>query len=179
MWVNQTCGGTIDITWQENSTGGWVTRQTNNSVPADTSHNWTFAQASSYSTKYWWRVYANASGCNVSATYHFTTVSNNVPVVSNPYPSNESTDVGLVVSIGVTVADADGHSMNITWCTNASGGWQQIGLNHTNIQGGTYYKIDAVNFEKYNTTYWWSVNVTDGFDWTNRTYSFTAEDEPD
>jgi len=71
--INDTNGDTMTLFWYENSTGSWVLRQTDSSC-ANGTYRWTFTQASSYNTKYWWKVYANNSINDVSAIYHFTTV---------------------------------------------------------------------------------------------------------
>jgi len=41
------------------------------------------------------------------------------------------------------------------------------------LSNNTYY-MDSLNFSTTNTTYYWSVNATDGSLWTNSTYSFTT-----
>jgi len=66
--------------------------------------------------------------------------------------------------------------MNITFRTNASGSWQNIG-NNESIYNGTYSQTPS-NMDSYETTYFWSVNVSDGILWTNATYYFTTSSEP-
>jgi hypothetical protein len=62
--------------------------------------------------------------------------------------------------------------MNVTFRTNATGTWANIGSNNS-IYNGTYSQTNS-SMNNYNTTYWWSVNVTDGTLWTNVTYNFTT-----
>lgn len=68
-------GDNLTIYWYENSTGSWVLRNTDTNITANSTVYWTYSQASSYSTKYFWRVIVNDSTVNVSATYYFTTES--------------------------------------------------------------------------------------------------------
>lgn len=94
------------------------------------------------------------------------------PTFSNPYPANGVTDVELTPSLHVTVNDPEGDTMNITFRTNATGTWSDIGSNNS-VGNGTYYQT-SLNMNSYSTKYWWSVNCTDGNSWTNETYYFTA-----
>ena len=52
---------------------------------------------------------------------------------------------------------------------NESLGWQ---INGT---FGLWGNLSKLPFDDYNTTYWWSVNVTDNTTWTNTSYEFTTE----
>lgn len=59
IWVqiNTTSGFSSDVYFLSNcSTGVWTVYQKNTSVSTNTSLNWTFDEASSVSTNYWWRV---------------------------------------------------------------------------------------------------------------------------
>ena len=70
--VNDADGDTMNVTFASNYSGSWVNYQTNSSVGNGT-YRWDFTGASSYSTKYWWKVYANDGTDNSSEVYHFTT----------------------------------------------------------------------------------------------------------
>ena len=59
--------------WYENSTESWILRQTNNSVEANSTVNWTFNQANAYGTTYWWRIAINDSIDNDTFWFYFTT----------------------------------------------------------------------------------------------------------
>lgn len=94
---------------------------------------------------------------------------------SNSYPVNSATDVELTPTLHVTVNDAEGDTMNITFRTNATGAWGDIGSNNS-MSNGTYYQTNS-SMNSYSTKYWWSVNCTDsggGNSWTNTTYNFTT-----
>jgi predicted glutamine amidotransferase len=98
------------------------------------------------------------------------------PVISNPYPPDGATGTELNPTLSVTVTDYQADLMTVIFRTNASGTWQTIGTYH-DVTDGTYTQTTA-NMDKYDTTYYWSVHVTDGTHWTNRTYSFTTKPIP-
>jgi len=97
--------------------------------------------------------------------------------LSDESPSDESTDLNPGdITLGITVSDVEDDTMNITFRTNASGNWQDIGINSSQ-QNGDYYQ--TYSFNDYITDYWWSVNVTDltGLSsWANGTYHFTTRE---
>jgi len=99
------------------------------------------------------------------------------PDITFPYPVNSSIGIYPVVTIGITIGDKDNEIMNIIWYTNLTGNWVQIGENHTDKTNGSYYKIVS-NFELYNTTYYWMVNVTKVGGSTSRIYHLTTAIEP-
>ena len=66
-------GDNLTIYWYENSTGSWILRRTEDNVSANSTVYWTYTQASSYVTTYYWRVVVNDSTVNTSANYYFTT----------------------------------------------------------------------------------------------------------
>ncbi len=104
-----------------------------------------------------------------------------VPILSNPIPTNGSTDVSVPPnSFNITVSDPNGDNMNITWRTNESGNW--VTFNVTNGGGsgvgdGTYNATNTSWVKQNSTKYWWSVNVSDGKGWTNETYNFITRPE--
>ena len=101
---------------------------------------------------------------------------NNAPTQSNPGPANESKGQSVTPFLNVTCTDADGDTMNATWWSNSSGLWVQFASNETSFASGTNINQTNSNFSEYNTTYWWSVNLTDGEGgWNNETYHFTTE----
>lgn len=106
-----------------------------------------------------------------------TTNSNNLPVLSSESPSNRSISLILNSSLYVTVSDSDLDLMNVTFLINVSSSWTLIGYNDSSSDG-TYVQTCS-SFDTYETTYWWSVNCSDGYNWTNETYSFTiTSNEP-
>lgn len=98
---------------------------------------------------------------------------NVAPIQSNPSPSNGATGQDFnPTTLSIIVGDANLDKMNVTFRTNASGSWATIGTN-SSVYNGTYSQVPS-NMNSPETTYWWSVNVTDGVLWSNQTYSFTT-----
>jgi len=162
----------MNITFFTNASGSWEAIGSNNSVS-----NGFYQQVylfSDYSTTYWWSVNCT-DGINwVNETYSFTTRPENYPpIISNPIPTDGSKNVAVGdVQLGIFVSDQDNNSMNITFRTNSTGDWIDIGTNYSQ-KNGTYYQI--YSFSEPITKYYWSVNCTDGKTWVNNTYKFTTE----
>jgi hypothetical protein len=95
------------------------------------------------------------SGADAICVYTIT------PTISNEGPANESIDIPVYPQLNITVNDTDAYPMTITWYSNSSGSWQAFGTN-TSVYNGTYHQNNS-NFSLYYTTFWWYVNVTDGF----------------
>jgi len=111
----------------------------------------------------------------------WTTVwSNKNPINSNPNPSNGATGQILNPTLSIKVNDADyaNQTVNVTFRTNASGSWADIGSNNSinpTSSGVTLYQ-NTINMNNYNTKYWWSVNTSDGEGgWDNDTYYFITQ----
>jgi len=102
------------------------------------------------------------------------------PVLSSESPTDTAADQELNPKLSITVSDPQGDTWNITFRTNASGSWADIGSNDTDppMENGTYSQTPS-NMDTYSQKYWWSVNVTDDDGhWTNETYSFTTKADP-
>jgi hypothetical protein len=100
---------------------------------------------------------------------------NNPPYQTGETPVNGSTDIGLTPNLYTICIDNDStDTMNATWWSNSSGSWVQFATN-TSIANNTNITQPNSNFSSYSTTYWWSVNLTDGNgSWVNNTYYFTT-----
>ena len=88
------------------------------------------------------------------------------PVISNPVPSDGSNGALITSVLNITVNDADGDTMNITWLSNSSGSWQIFGRNNS-VGNGTYHQIFS-NATVNGQWWYWKVNVSDG---SNHKYS--------
>ena len=98
--VSDTDVDSLIVTFQENSTGSFVSRQTNTSVSTGTNVSYAFTQAFGYGTKYWWKVWVNDGTVNVSETYHFTTRSDTVTITRvSQTPANIRIDTTGTVTI--------------------------------------------------------------------------------
>jgi hypothetical protein len=86
------------------------------------------------------------------------------PEISDPFPSNGNLGISICPTLNITVSDAGGDSMNITWLSNSSGSWQVFGSN-CSVANGTYHQI--MNNSSENGKWWfWKVNVSDGESYT-------------
>jgi hypothetical protein len=94
------------------------------------------------------------------------------PFVSSENPSDGALDAYTNPMLSIRASDAEGDSMTILFRTNASGIWEDLG-SHNGVKDGTYSMIPS-SMKNLGTKYYWSVSVTDGNSWTNRTYSFTT-----
>jgi hypothetical protein len=92
------------------------------------------------------------------------------PTISNENPTNGATEANTNPTLSILATDSD--LMTIIFQTNATGTWQEI-QNYANAGSGTYACIPA-SMNKLGTLYHWSVSVTDGENWNNKTYSFTT-----
>ena len=95
-------------------------------------------------------------------------------------PTNGSTDVSTSPSLYVNCSDNDSDVLSATWWYNDSDDWWPFGYNSSFNPSANVSQSNS-NFSNYSATYYWSVNVTDGRNWTNATYHFStrAQNCPD
>ena len=106
-----------------------------------------------------------------------TWVVNIEPKLMGESPVNETTGIQLTPQLSVTVNDTNDNMVNVTWWSNSSGSWQQFSSDMGIAMGSGPVQLSHVNsnFSSCLTTYWWSVNASDGTSWTNETYQFTTQ----
>jgi len=117
-----------------------------------------------------WTLYC--SKVEVRVTY----TSNYAPTISNPYPTVGSTGISISPLLNITVSDADGDLMNITWYSNSSGSWVEFGTN-SSVSTGTYHQT-LVNASVNGGWWYWNVSVNDGKYYTNSSvfYFYTGNE---
>jgi len=94
------------------------------------------------------------------------------PDLTTPAPFNGATDVPASLSqLSFNITDYQGDLMNYTVTTYPDGGSE----NATNVGDGRYTIF--ISSLSRSTTYTWIVSVTDGTDWSNKTFTFTTESE--
>ncbi|HWR27515.1 MAG TPA: DUF2341 domain-containing protein, partial [Candidatus Thermoplasmatota archaeon] len=98
------------------------------------------------------------------------------PALFDENPSDESIDIGLNPMLSISVMDYQEDLMDIFFKSNSSGSWSTLG-SIVDVGDGTYYQTTN-DMSAFSTTYYWSVNCTDGTHWTNLTYRFTTEAAP-
>jgi hypothetical protein len=173
-WVK---GNKADYTMIQRKTGSYPTSISDGTnVYNNTGTEHADSDSLAEGTTYYYRAWSWNATDSVWSTSNasVSNTTNNLPTVSDEGPSNESTGISLTPELNITVNDADGHSMTITWYSNSSGSWQVFGTNST-VGNGTYHQINS-NFSDYSTTYYWNVSVSDGID-TNISdiFHFTTE----
>ena len=81
------------------------------------------------------------------------------PLANYPVPTNGSSGISISPYLNITVSDAEGDNMNITWYSNSSGSWQIFGTN-ISVGNGTYHQTFS-NASENGKWWYWYVNVTD------------------
>jgi len=76
----------------------------------------------------------------------------------------------------IDLSDADSHSMSIIITTNASGTWSVVNAT-ASLSNGTYTAHNFSWINQLNTTYYLWINLTDGYDWTNESFTITTHSE--
>jgi len=109
------------------------------------------------------------------------TIRNNTPpFILETYPLNNSIDISRPLSeFNVSVSDIDGDNMSLyfRWINHMpiEDKWDNL-TEWVDVSNGTYAFTPPSSNDWIwgNTTYTWSVNVTDGTFWTNETYFYTT-----
>ncbi len=180
--ANDSDGDTMNITWYSNSSGTWQVFGTNNSVSNGT-YSMSNSNFSQYSTKYFWKVTIFDGTYWVNNTYCFTTIANNLPIQSNHTIVNSSISYNLSLNttisalypsyLSIDFSDEENHSMAINIITNASGTWQVVNSS-SGLSNGTYKAYNFSWINQSSTTYYLWVNLSDGHDWNNKSYTITT-----
>lgn len=174
-WCNVTIvdpeGDSFNITWEENSTGSWVVRQQNITCTNGTFW-WQFTQATSYSTRYYWRVSANDGTNNNTTIFHFDLLPNINPVGILIFPLNGSAGIALIPTCRISVSDGNGDNMDISWLENTTGSWVER-HEDTGVSDGEQ-SFSFTQFSSYLTIYYWRINLTDGTANVTYIYHFTT-----
>jgi len=85
---------------------------------------------------------------------------NPYPSVTSLYPINGANGIPIAPVMNLTINDADGDTMNITWWSNSSGSWQIFGTNNS-VNNGTYYQTFS-NATENGQWWYWKYNISDG-----------------
>lgn len=100
---------------------------------------------------------------------------NDAPTITGEVPTNTSSDISLQPICNVTVNDANGDNMNVTFVSNYSGSWVNY---QTNISvGNGSYSWSFTGATNYDTRYWWKVYCNDGTINISNWYYFTTASE--
>jgi len=96
-------------------------------------------------------------------------------VQSGEVPANNSIGINPTPQLYVLCNSAD-TNLNATWWSNSSGLWVQFASNSSasGFANNTNITQLFTNASALDTTYYWSLNLTNGGFWTNATYHFTT-----
>jgi len=137
IWANDTDGDNLDIYWYENTTDSWVLRQTNDTETANSTITWTYTQANSYFTTYYWKVAVNDSKENISKWFSFTTINDTTkPTITfnePPTPEDDKSTSDIYANISVSVTDESNVSSFIDWNNSLVGYWNFEYYNSTDV----------------------------------------------
>jgi hypothetical protein len=123
-------------------------------------------------------IYAkDAAGNSGNDIINITYLVNLPPIISDKNPVNDSTGVVRPpLELNATIEDPNGDFMDvyIKW-KNHDGEWITL-IDYQAIGNGTYNFVSPYENDWIwgDTTYVWSVNVTDEIVWTNETYQYTT-----
>lgn len=109
--------------------------------------------------------------------HHFV---NTPPIFSNENPQNGIPDVNPLPKLSIQVDDYEGGEVDVTWWwRNDFGEWFQFASNLSVAIGENPVTIVQTNsnFSEYDQGCIWSVNATDGIEWTNETYIFFTRNQ--
>jgi hypothetical protein len=174
-----TKGSDADKTYIErNSTEKWSSGS-GNSIYNGTGTNYEDTDRNPH-TQYFYQAWSwNQTDCCFSllnSTDNITT-GNSLPSTDEESPTNESTGQSIRPTCNITVTDGDNDSITVNFYENTTGDWV---LQQTNdsVESGTNVVWDNfTNANSFSTVYNWSVNITDGYNWTNETYYFITRDQ--
>lgn len=149
----------------------WTSRQSTSGV-LNTTAQYSYTQASSYSTWYYWKVYADDGHDNVSVWYRFQTRDAPLytPTIGNPNPSNHSFMINIsLTQVSVVINDPNGDAFD--WTIQISTGDSSSANGDSN---GT--KTCSITGDlPYSTNIFWWVNATDGANPISKKYVFTTD----
>ncbi|RLJ03816.1 MAG: hypothetical protein DRP18_05610, partial [Candidatus Aenigmatarchaeota archaeon] len=121
--VTDADGNSTNVWLWTSEDGGttWTLRNSTTFSDGNGTITYNYNEANQYNTTYYWKVSANDSHDNTTKIYHFTTLPNQPPTISNPYPANGSTDVELQPWCHVDVNDSEGDTMTLYWYSGKQG----------------------------------------------------------
>jgi len=182
IYPNPVCNITIDdinqenltVFFYENTSGDWVLQQASTDIQSGDNVIWiNYTNASDFLNMYWWKVCCFDGTFWTNQTFHFTTRPENyIPIVSNEEPLNGSKGNIFNPALSVDIEDFDEEQLKVIFMSNQSGIWQELG----NYNGGNeryFQNTSGMNLP--NTSYFWSVHVSDLKVWNNITYSYTTK----
>jgi len=155
--VTDADGNTSEVYWYTNASGSWYLMQTNSSVVSGaTVRLMNFTNASSYYTKYWWRISADDNHDTTTETYYFTTE----PATESETEAVPTSPTNLATSTPTT------SSISLEW----NKGYMDGSLVHDLLYVDNFTKYDGNPvFDKSDTGSWASYGIRENILLTNNT----------
>jgi hypothetical protein len=126
-----------------------------------------------YGQTVYWNVEVTDGYHWVNNTFNYQ-IERYLPEIKNPSPRDAHDNVqSRTVLLSADVNDPEGTQMTISFWTNKSGSWQQIGSNQ-NGYNGTYSQ--QLVLEDFSTWYWWRIKASNSQNETQRTFRFRMRD---
>jgi hypothetical protein len=171
-------GGQGILRFYENTTGDWVLQEEKIFEMSNTwkKYNFTFENATTYNTKYWWKVIIIDDLEYYEEKIWSFTPKKELPIVSDIWPQNNSAGVSIYTNqIEFYIEDVEGHAINWTVET-----YPDIGTSSEmyGINGTKYIGISVLDI---NTTYTWYLNASSGPDtgeYLNVSFNFKTVQNP-
>jgi hypothetical protein len=166
-------GDLMNIIFKTNASGTWADIQDYLGQPDGTYTEMYYFSETNH--QYWWSVNCTDGKSWTNETYWFKTreIIATPPTITNPQPTNGATNlIEGNIQLIATLTDSEGNPMDLTFRTNATGTWANIGT-YLYQPNGTYNQM--YYFSQSNHCYWWSINCTDGTFWTNQTFTFSTK----
>jgi hypothetical protein len=166
LYISETHGYKFNFTFRENSTGSWTTRFSGNDY-----NNATlgigYALANTYSTKYWWRVYAVNGTTTHTETYCFTTLAAPGPP---GIPCLNDDDANWTTSTSVNLSWVKGGNTTNTYVNRSTTGYLSGDIllytgtnayyNNTLLNPAIRYFYTLTPYNSVTTTYGSPLNVS-------------------
>lgn len=93
--------------------------------------------------------------------------------ISNISPLNGSKEVGLIPWLSMTLSQTKNKSLSVEWWSNETNRW--IKFASMTVLSDMSLRAIQYNFSQIETKYYWSVNITDGVSWINKTFWFISQ----
>jgi len=117
----------------------------------------------------------NSSDTFISIGNEKSMVPPSIDLIS-PAP-NGTTGIAKQPTCKIWANDTNGDTLTVSWYENTTESYVLRNTNNS-VPANSIVSYSFSEFNSYNTTYYWSVRVFDGILWTNSTYHFKTEEEP-
>jgi hypothetical protein len=176
--VNDSNSDVLTVNFYSSSDGiGYTRRQKNTTSPVLTSVvTWNYTQASSYNTRYYWKVTTYDGTTNASKWFYFSTkLGPHAPTFDFIDPANQSIGVHRQPICSLWVNDTASDVLAVNFYSSTDGiGFTHRQKNTTGAVPGTLVKWNYSQAASNGTLYYWKVTAYDGVWNVSSIYHFTT-----